>query len=101
MKEVVKFSTQIIYDIKTYDVEIVVTADSSDDDPFEATVTISRKGKVLEDPPVFRNHKITRNEETEDENPSTGAFVSLGSAAAVTAFGGIVLYKIIKKRKEK
>ena len=101
MKEVVKFSTQIIYDIKTYDVEIVVTADSSDDDPFEATVTISRKGKVLEEPPVFRNHKITRNEETEDENPSTGAFVSLGSAVAVTAFGGIVLYKIIKKRKEK
>lgn len=95
------FAIGMLFDMKVYDVEIVVTADSTDDDPFEATVTVSRKGKVLEDWPVFRNITNGRSEENEDYNPSTGATViTAASVAAVTA-GGIVLVKFIRNKKRK
>ena len=95
------FAIGMLFDMKVYDVEIAVTADSTDDDPFEATVTVSRKGKVLEDWPVFRNITNGRSEENEDYNPSTGATViTAASVAAVTA-GGIVLVKFIRNKKRK
>lgn len=91
----------IICDRRVYDVEITVTANATTDDPFTATVAITRKGKTYEYP-TFRNLLRTPPEdpETEEKNPTTGAFVGAGLSGTVL-MGSLTLAKIIYEKKRK
>ncbi len=91
----------IICDRRVYDVEIVVTANAENSDPFVATVTITRKGKTYEYP-TFRNLLRTPPEdpEIEEKNPTTGAFVGAGLSGTVLT-GSLALAKIIYDKKRK
>lgn len=104
MSEVEYDSLFIKFDERVFDVKIEVTAPDNED-PFIATVTVSRSGKVYPNP-TFKNTIKTNNRDDEDtpeeHNPSTGAPVIMNGAAMGTALiGTVTLAKIVEDKKRK